>query len=201
MNTLQVGITGGIGAGKSIVSKVFSLLEIPVYDADTHAKWLMVNDRNLVEEIIDQFGPESYHPDGALNREYLAKVAFSSEENTKKLNGIVHPAVGDHYKNWVLSQKKVPYVLKEAALLFESQSYKQLDKIITVFVPEAIRIKRVRNRDAHRSSEQIAKIIKSQMSDAQKIELADFIIYNDDLQLVIPQVNTIDKKLREAFHA
>ena len=197
MRALQVGITGGIGAGKSIISKIFSLLNIPVYDADSQAKWLMVNDKNLVERIVKLFGPDSYHPNGALNREYLARVAFSAEENTKKLNAIVHPAVRNHYNSWVLSQKAAPYILKEAALLFESQSYKQLDKVITVFAPEEVRIKRVSNRDAHRSSEQIAKIIESQMSDERKVELADFVIYNDDVQLVIPQVNAIDKKLRE----
>ena len=196
---LQLGITGGIGAGKSTVAKIFSLLNIPVYDADTNAKWLMANDKALIEQIIKLFGQESYRPDGSLNREFLARIAFSSEENTKKLNNIVHPAVGSHYRQWVSSQKGAAYVLKEAALLFESQSYRQLDKIITVFAPEEVRIERVVKRDPHRSRKQISDIIKSQMADEKKMQLADFIIYNDDLQLVIPQVIEIDRKLRGVF--
>lgn len=196
---LEIGITGGIGAGKTIITKIFSLLNIPVYDADTHAKWLMVNDKNLIDQIIKTFGPESYGLDGSLNREHLSKVAFSSEKKTRSLNDIVHPAVGSHYNNWVTSHKMAPYVLKEAALLFESQSYKQLDSVVTVFAPEEVRIKRVLARDPHRSREQILNIIKSQMADEKKIEMADFVIYNDDRKLIIPQVIEIDKRLRRGI--
>lgn len=198
MSRLQVGITGGIGAGKSIITKFFSLLGIPVYDADTHAKWLMANDKKLIEAIKELFGAESYLADGTLNRKHLSEVAFSSEQATTGLNEAVHPAVGAHYEKWAASQATAPYVLKEAALLFESQSYKQLGKIITVFAPEELRIKRVIKRDAHRSSAQISDIIRKQMADEKKMEMADFIIYNDDQQLVIPQVMALDKELRAA---
>lgn len=197
MSAIEVGITGGIGAGKSIITKIFALLDVPVYDADSNAKWLMANDKRLIEQITSLFGPESYFPNGSLNRKHLAEVAFISEANTQKLNAVVHPAVGEHYKDWAARQLS-PYVLKEAALLFESQSYKQLHKIITVFAPVDLRIERVQKRDAHRSRDQIRRIIGSQMEDDEKIKLADFTIYNDDLQLVIPQVIKIDRALRDA---
>lgn len=191
---LLVGITGGIGAGKSTAARIFSLLGIPIYYADDRAKWLMANSPALTSQIIDRFGKEAYLPDGHLNREYLAKEVFSNAENTAAINALVHPAVKDDFTVWAMRQK-APYVLKEAALLFETGSYKDLDKNILVSAPTDLRISRVLQRDAHRSKEQVRAIMERQMSDAQKNKLADFIIKNTEDELLIPQVLKIHKSL------
>lgn len=196
MKPLQVGITGGIGAGKTIVTKIFSLLGIPIYDADSNAKWLMVNDKPLIEKIINHFGNEAYLSDGSLNKKYLSEKAFGAKNNIADLNAIVHPAVKNHYQNWVDSNSHAPYVLKEAAILFESSSHKQLDKVIMVSASKELRIQRTLARDQHRSKNDILAIIEKQMPEEDKIKLADFVIYNNDTQLIIPQVVEIDKLLR-----
>jgi dephospho-CoA kinase len=184
---LQIGITGGIGSGKSLVSKIFSALGIPVYDADSHAKALMTTDGILVSQIKKEFGDLSYE-DGSLNRTYLANHVFHDQQKLEKLNSLVHPRVAWHYKNWVLENSGKPYVLKEAALLFETGSYKVLDKIIVVTAPEVLRIQRVIARDPHRTVEQIKAIVGKQMPEEKKQELADYLVVNDETQLLIPQV-------------
>ncbi len=144
--SLKIGITGGIGAGKSTVAKVFSVLGIPIYDADTRAKWLMHNDQKLVRSIQSLFGREAY-TSGSLNRELLGKVAFSNPEKLIELNALVHPRVATDYEQWTLKNTQQPYTLKEAALLFESGSYKQLHVVIYVAAPEPLRIERVLDRE------------------------------------------------------
>jgi dephospho-CoA kinase len=186
---LQVGITGGIGSGKSLVSKIFFHLGIPVYDADSHAKKLMTTDGILVSQIKKEFGDLSYQPDGALNRVYLADHVFNSEEKLALLNSLVHPRVGVDYASWVEGHAdRYPYVMKEAALLFEAGSNKALDRIIVVSAPEELRIKRVLHRDAHRTVEQIKAIVEKQMPESEKLKRADHIVVNDETRLVIPQV-------------
>jgi dephospho-CoA kinase len=182
----QIGITGGIGSGKSLVCRIFSVLGVPVYDADSRAKSVMTTDGILISQIKKEFGVLSYHADGTINREYLAQ-AFKSPERLQRLNELVHPRVGIDYKQWV-SKQHTTYIIKEAALLFEAKSNIGLDKTIMVFAPKELRIKRVLQRDAHRNMQQVEAIINNQMPDEEKMELADFIITNDETQLVIPQV-------------
>ena len=185
---LQIGITGGIGSGKSLVCKIFAHLGVPVYDADSHAKALMTTDGILVSQIKKEFGDLSYHPDGTLNRKWLADRVFSDEVKLEKLNRLIHPRVGADYETWVGNYRQESYVLKEAALLFESGSYRILDKIIVVSAPESVRQKRVLKRDQHRTVEQFKEIVEKQLPEEQKLKRADYIIINDDVTLVIPQV-------------
>lgn len=193
---LQIGITGGIGSGKSLVTRIFSLLDIPIYDADTAAKKLMVTDEVLIFKIKNSFGEAAYFENGDLNRSYLAKNVFEDKGNVDLLNSLVHPRVGEDYQNWIEQQKTSPYVIKEAALLYESGSYQQLDKIIAVYAPEEVRIARTLKRDPQRSRDQVLAIIHKQLDDVEKMEKADFVIYNDDTQLVIPQVLKLDQHFR-----
>jgi len=185
---LQIGITGGIGSGKSLIAKIFARLGTPIYDADVHAKALMTTDGILVSQIKKEFGDLSYHADGSLNREWLSQHVFSNEARLEKLNSLVHPRVAVDYENWVGMQTEVPYVLKEAALLFESGSFRLLDKIIVVSAPEAIRQERVLKRDKHRTVEQFREIVEKQLPEEEKLKRADYIIVNDDVTPVIPQV-------------
>jgi dephospho-CoA kinase len=185
---LEIGITGGIGAGKSLVCRIFHCLGIPVYDADGHAKELMTTDVILVSNIKKEFGELSYNTDGSLNREYLSSTVFSENEKLKKLNELVHPRVGEDYKRWVERNKNCHYLVKEAALLFEAGSDKLLDKVVVVHAPEVLRIQRVLARDPQRSEDQVRAIINNQMSEEEKMGRAHLIIRNDEKTLVIPQV-------------
>lgn len=191
---LLVGISGGIGAGKTLISKIFSLLNIPIYNADERAKWLMVYQQNLKKNISKEFGEESYDKNGGLNRSYLANIVFSDAEKTSRINELVHPAVGEDFKQWA-DRQHTAYVLKEAALLFETGGYKSLDYTIHVTASESIRIDRVRSRDPQRSKKQIQQIIQKQLADKEKNNLADFLVTNDESILVIPQVIKIHKQL------
>lgn len=185
---LQIGITGGIGAGKSLICRIFHCLGIPVYDADGHAKELMTTDVILISNIKKEFGELSYNTDGTLNRNYLSSAVFDDSEKLSKLNSLVHPQVGADYNRWVEKHRNYPYVMKEAALLFEAGSDKLLDKVIVIHAPEELRIQRVIARDPHRSKDQVRAIMSKQMPEAQKMEKADFIILNDEKELVVPQV-------------
>jgi dephospho-CoA kinase len=185
---LQVGITGGIGSGKSLVCKIFGVLGAPAYDADSRAKILMTTDGILIEEIKKEFGSLSYDGAGRLNRVFLSGVVFSDQKKREKLNSLVHPRVAIDYKKWLESLSGYRYVIKEAALMFESDSYKVLDKIVLVSAPEEIRIARVLARDPQRTPNQVKEIILSQMKEDEKLMMADFVLHNDDTKLLIPQV-------------
>lgn len=189
---LQLGITGGIGTGKSTVCKIFETLGIAVYDADTRAKLVMITDKILKQELKKAFGEEVYLSENEINRDYLVKTVFSNQDNNSKveiLNSIVHPAVGRDYLTWYTeNEAKSPYLLKEAALMFESDSYKVLDAIIVVHAPLEERIKRVLQRDSHRTEEQVRAIISKQMPESEKLKRADFVIYNDGSKPLIKQV-------------
>lgn len=191
---LLIGITGGIGSGKSTVCRIFQILGIPIYSADDRAKWLMANDAELKAGISNAFGAESYLEEGSVNRSFLAEKVFSDPEKVKQINALVHPAVGKDFRTWSEKQNS-PYVLKEAALLFETGSYRELDKVINVSSPLKIRVARILMRDPHRSEAQINHIIDQQMPDEEKNEKADFIIKNSDNKLLIPQVLDIHQKL------
>lgn len=198
---LQVGITGGIGAGKSLVSKIFNCLGVPVYDADSRAKLVMTTDGILISQIKKEFGELSFHTDGGLNREYLSSVVFNSPERLSVLNSLVHPRVAEDYKRWVKDHHNSSYVIKEAALLFESGSYKELDEIILVFAPAALRIQRVLKRDNQRTEQEIKKIIEKQLPDEEKLKKAQTVIWNDETQLLIPQVLKLHKQFLSKSHA
>jgi dephospho-CoA kinase len=190
-----IGITGGIGAGKSLVCKVFELLGIPNYPADHRAKWLQSNDPELKAKIAFHFGKEAYFDNGELNRDYLSKEVFEDDEKLKLLNNLVHPAVAEDFKKWCKQHSDKPYILKEAALLFETGSYKQLDATINVHANQDLRLKRTLERDPHRTEESILSIMKKQFSDEERMELADYVIYNDESKSVIKQVMELHKKL------
>ncbi|HEY5824695.1 MAG TPA: dephospho-CoA kinase [Cyclobacteriaceae bacterium] len=198
MSTLQVGITGGIGSGKSLVCKIFQCLGVPTYDADSRAKYVMTTDTILVEQIQKEFGTLSYNPKGVLNRKYLADTVFSDPGQLEKLNCLVHPRVAVDYSNWVVSHSDTRYVIKEAALLFESGSANALDKIIAVYAPEAVRIQRVLKRDVHRTEQALKEVIQNQMNEEEKRDKADYVILNDDSLLVIPQVLQLHKQFSAA---
>jgi dephospho-CoA kinase len=185
---LQIGITGGIGSGKTLICKIFQTLGIPIYDADSRAKILMTTDGILVEQIKKEFGMLSYNEDGSLNRKYVGQIAFDQKMKLERLNQLVHPCVAKDYEGWVNINQNIPYLIKEAALLFESGSYKGLDKIIVVSAPEKIRMKRVLQRDSHRTERDVENIFANQLLEEQKLQRADFVIVNDESRLVIPQV-------------
>ncbi|MEN2283964.1 dephospho-CoA kinase [Algoriphagus sp. SE2] len=191
---LLVGLTGGIGSGKSTVAKIFQILGIPTYFADDRAKWLMANEPELILEIKSNFGSESYLNDGSVNRTYLSKEVFSDPEKVKKINSLVHPSVGRDFKSWV-SKQNSPYVLKEAALIFESGSNLELDYVINVSSPLKVRVARVLMRDRYRTEEHINQIIDQQLPDEYKNKMSDFIIKNVDNKLLIPQVLKIHETL------
>jgi dephospho-CoA kinase len=181
-----VGITGGIGAGKSTICDVFKALGIPVYNADLRARELMNTDSALKQQIVGLFGKEAYFED-LVNRDFLAKTVFSNTHELRKLNNVVHPAVGQDFKNWV-PQQSTPYVIKEAALLIESGSYKQLDVLINVQAEEKTRIQRVLDRDPFRNHDEVLNIVSKQASEEERNRIAHHIIDNSGRQLVIPQV-------------
>ena len=185
-----VGITGGIGTGKSLVSRIFQILGAPVYDADSRAKWLMENDRDLTEQIKARFGQQAFL-EKKLNRLYLAKTVFNNQLALKALNALVHPAVALDFESWAAEQN-TSYVIKEAALLIESGSYNNLDSLIVVTAPESLRFQRVLARDPHRSAEDLQAIIDKQLADTEKIAKANHVIINDESSLIIPEVIRLD---------
>ena len=195
MKKLKVGITGGIGSGKTTVCKIFETLGIPVYYADDRAKALMTEDKKLISDIKKIFGEEAYLPDGELNRKHIADIAFHNPLKLKELNAVVHPAVLEDGNRWHAEQKDAPYTLKEAALIFESDSYKNLDKIITVFAPQNVRLERVILRGGNLTKQDIEARMAKQLPEEEKMKRANFIIYNDGEQALIPQVMKIHQLL------
>ena len=195
---LQIGVTGGIGAGKSLVCQIFQALGIPMYNADQRAKWLMNHHQTLIAEIKQHFGKEAYLPDESLNRKYLSEKVFSNETLLKQLNALVHPKVEEDYQQWVL-QQMAPYIVKEAALLIEAGSYKTLDYLITVNAPETVRLRRVLLRDTHRSAQEVQAIMRKQLSDHERAAKADFVIVNDDKSLIVSKILQLHQRfLKEA---
>jgi dephospho-CoA kinase len=184
---LKIGITGGIGAGKSTVCKIFAALGIPVYDADRQAKRLLIEDAELMEQIKATFGGEAYFPEGGLNRVWLAAQVFDKPDQLALLNNLVHPRVGLDFESWY-QQQQAPYILKEAALLFEAGSYKNLDAVIAVTAPQLLRLRRTLMRDEHRSREQVEEIMQRQLPEEERISRSQFKIVNDGHNMVVPQV-------------
>ena len=194
---LKVGITGGMGTGKTFVSQLFKLLNIPIYDSDSRAKWLCDHDQVVVSSIKNLLGADAYTREGNYNKPFVAKLIFNNPALKIKLEQIIHPAVQADSEKWfsdLISTRLYPYAIKEAALLFESGSSKYLDKIIVVDAPLSKRIQRIQIRD-NKSKEEIATRINNQWPNEEKVKLADFIIMNDEIHPVIPQVLAIHKKL------
>lgn len=192
-----VGITGGIGSGKTTVCALFECLNIPVFYADQVAKHLMATDLDLRNQVMETFG-ESAYLNGQLNRPFLAKVVFGDEEKLKQLNAIVHPAVGAATIRWQNENHSAVYGLKEAAILFESGSYRYTEKVISVWAPKSMRIKRVVARDGV-SEQSVERRIDNQISEALRLSLSDYVIENDGNQLLIPQVLRIHDILSKQF--
>ena len=190
---MVVGLTGGIGSGKSTIAKAFAALGIAVFNSDEQAKALIANNAQVKKRIIAAFGEEAYQ-NGEYNRAYIAQIVFNNSEKLAILNGIVHPALAKYFNQWAKKQTS-PYVLKEAAILFESGSYKDCDYIITVTAPEEVRIARVMARD-HCTEAQVRARMAQQWSDAQRIALSDAVIENIDLESAKEQVKRINDELR-----
>ncbi len=191
---LKIGLTGGIGSGKTTVANIFKVLGIPVFDADNVAKELMGNNLELREKLIAHFGPNVFH-ESQLNRKWLAGMVFQDPYQLEILNSMVHPLSLKAAEHWFADQHAA-YVIKEAALIFEAGAGAGLDYIIGVYAPQHIRIQRVMNRDGLSMDEVLARIDR-QVADSIKMKLCDYVIINDDLHLLTEQVLSLHNKFIE----
>jgi len=193
---MRAGITGGIGSGKTTVCRIFAALGVPVYDADTEAKKLMNTDVDLISGITALFGLESYTAEGVYNRPFVGSIVFADPEKLAALNALVHPAVETHSNRWHQAQMADghAYTLKEAALLVESGSYRHLDVLIVVTAPENLRIQRVMARDGADESAVRARM-RHQLPDSEKMALAHYVIHNDGVHMLVPQVWNIHRSM------
>ena len=187
---LKIGITGGIGSGKTTVCRLFQALGVPVYDADTRARWLMEHDPALRQALTAAFGAAVFGASGGLDRPQLAAAVFGNPPALARLNGLVHPAVGADFAAWAAARaaQGTAYVLKEAALMFESDAWRQLDAVIAVTAPAAVRQARVLRHDPQRSPQQVQAIMAQQLPEAEKTARAQHVLANDGQALLIPQV-------------
>ena len=190
---LKIGLTGGIGSGKTTVAKVLEVLGVPVYYADEAAKELMHSNELLKQQLIFHFGADTYFQDGQLNRKHLASIVFNHKEKLELLNSLVHPVTIADAQEW-FSKQRSPYVIKEAALLFESGSAEGLDYIICVTAPAAVRIKRVMDRDAV-SADEVKRRMANQIDETLKMKLCDFVLRNNEQELLLPQVTALHEEL------
>ncbi|MEL6133908.1 MAG: dephospho-CoA kinase, partial [Bacteroidota bacterium] len=186
----NVGITGGIGSGKSLVGRIFVSLGYRLYEADSRAKILMIENPRIVEGVKGLFGAEAYLDDGTLNRAYIGKIVFNDQHKLQQLNAIVHPETGRDYLEWVAATPKdydKSFVLKEAAILYESGAHKSTDAVLSIYAPQSLRIQRVADRDQTDTSAVKARMDK-QWAEWEKYRRADFTIINDGIHLLLPQV-------------
>lgn len=195
---LKIGLTGGIGSGKTTVAQIFEVLAIPVYYADQAARDLMNQDPELKKQIISAFGPEVYK-EGELNRTYLGSMVFSDAEKLVLLNEMVHPVTLRDAETWMQNQKTL-YAIKEAALIFEAGLEKFFDYIIGVTAPESLRLERVMTRD-QTSAEKVKQRMRQQMDEDEKISRCDYVIVNDGKQVILPQVLKIHEALLAKIHS
>lgn len=187
---IKVGLTGGIGVGKTVCADIFSLLGVPIYNSDIEAKLIMINDEAVRDAIKEIFGAKSYHEDGSLNRGHLASLIFHDKLLMAKMNGIVHPAVREHFRKWCDINQDHKYIIQESALIFETGSYKTFDKVILVHAEEEIRIHRVMKRD-NTTEEEVMARIRKQLPQEEKLEFADYVIINNNKRPLIKQIMNI----------
>jgi dephospho-CoA kinase len=190
--TKILGLTGGIGSGKTTVAALFHELGVPVYNADVEAKTLMNESPKIRSKLIELFGANAYS-DGLLNRSYIAQLVFKDKEKLNALNRIIHPEVAAHYTAW-LSTQTHPYVLKEVAILFELSAEDQFDFILTVTAPKQIRLERVMQRD-DKSADEVLSIMNNQWDEDKKIQKSDFVIHNIDVQQTEFEVEKINNEI------
>ncbi|MEP6710764.1 MAG: dephospho-CoA kinase [Ferruginibacter sp.] len=188
---LRIGLTGGIGSGKTTVAKIFEVLSVPVYYADDAAKRIMNEDEDLKQQIIEHFGLDAYI-NGQLNRSHLSAIVFDNPEKLTLLNSLVHPVTIADADKW-MQQQTTQYIIKEAALMFETEAYKHVDYVIGVSAPEELRIHRTTRRD-NTTEAAVAARMNKQMDETKKLERCDFIINNDETILLIPQVLQLHQK-------
>ncbi len=186
---IKVGITGGIGSGKTVVAELFRLHGIPVYDADMQAKLLNDTSETIREKIILRFGNDLY-ADGRLDRKRFAEIIFQDKNRLREANSIIHPELRKHFLRWLQERREAPLVAIDAAVLFESNFYKLTDYNITVTAPETLRLRRATARD-NSQREQVKNRMESQMADAERIRLSDFVIVNDNANSLIKQIEEI----------
>lgn len=191
-----IGITGGIGSGKSIICKVFEILGIPVYYADERAKWLTNNDLQLKKEIKELLGRNAYNEHGQYDRKWVASQVFDDPSLLKMLNMLIHPRVFDDTKKWVTAHQNYPYLLRETALTNAAGNGNDLDKVIVVSSPLELRIERTKKRDPQRTDEEIKAIITRQKTEQEFEQIADYWIFNNETQLIMPQVLAIHQLLQ-----
>lgn len=184
--SIKIGITGGIGSGKSVVSKLLQLMGVPVYIADVESKRLTETDPDIRAALISLLGDEVYQ-DGKLNRPLLASYIFGNKDNLTMVNGIIHPRIKDDFRRWAQSHSSYPIVGIEAAILIEAGFTEDVDQVVLVYAPQEIRLRRAVSRDAC-AAEQIQQRMRNQMPDEDKMAFAHHIIYNDDKQALIPQL-------------
>ena len=194
---IVVGLTGGIGSGKTTVAKQFELLGIPIYIADEEAKKLMNRSKIIKRKLIELFGNEAY-VDNQLNRAFIADIIFKNKEYLQKMNAIIHPRVAKHFNKWMKKQS-APYVIKEVAILFENGGYEFCDYVITVIAPKKLRLSRLLKRD-NTTKNKIEAIIKNQWTDEQKVKLSQFVITNEDLENTKKQVVKVHNQLLKTLH-
>lgn len=196
--SFRVGVTGGIGSGKSLVCRLFAMLGVPVYDSDAQAKRLMASDTLLAASIRERFGKESYR-DGALDRAFLAKRVFADKRELEALDGLVHPVVIRDFREWADTCKN-GYVIAESAVLYESGLNAETDAVVTVSAAQELRASRAALRDGC-TPQQIVMRMQNQMSDAQREALADYVVWNDEKELVWKQVLALDDIFRSTAAA
>ena len=199
---ILIGLTGGIGSGKSTVAGMFRTLGIPVYESDSRAKWLMENNQEVKSKIKDLLGNDAYLPDQNLNRTWIASQVFKDQQKLDQLNRIVHPAVFEDLQSWASEHEltSAPYLIQESALLFEENLTSRFNAVILVVANEETRISRVMARDKV-NKEKVLSRIENQLTDDQKVPLADYVIFNDNERSLINQVMDIDKMIRSQFTA
>ena len=191
---IQLGVTGGIGSGKSTVCSILEKLQIPVYYADDEAKKILESEA-VRKRLIALFGAQIVDASDQIDRKQLAALVFVSPEKLEQLNQVIHPAVAAHYKEWLNQHQSFPIVAKEAAILFESKSYLGMDKVVTVYAPEKLRLARAMKR-SNQSRKEILARMKNQISEKEKMERSDFVLINDEKKLLIPQVIKMIEKLK-----
>ena len=190
----KVGITGGIGSGKTTVCKIFEFLGVPIFYSDEVAKNILVTNQNVIRQIQEVFGEEAYNLDSTYNKQFVASKIFNDKSLLLKLNSIIHPIVIEENLIWNDKYKDSPYIINESALIFESGKYKLFDKIIVVYCPEYIKIDRVMKRD-NLNKDQVQERIKNQLADIEKIRLSDMVIINNNEISLLSQIHYIHNKL------